>query len=108
VLPINGASVPFHVSTIKGVSKKFENYLRIMFVSPSTGIRNSLTERVPVFVDNPDKAFVKEVCYRIDDPKLLGSHLKEIKFLQVRAVSFLARRPLSSHTRTRRKTSLIA
>ncbi|XP_062500756.1 FACT complex subunit SPT16-like [Corticium candelabrum] len=63
VLPISGIPTPFHVSSIKNISKNDEgdySYLRINFYFPgSTFGRTEGTNFI-----NPDATFLKEVTYR--------------------------------------------
>jgi nucleosome binding factor SPN SPT16 subunit len=63
VLPVHGAPLPFHISTIKNISKSEEGdyvYLRINFFFPGS----SLGRIDGVAFPNPDATFVKEMSYR--------------------------------------------
>jgi nucleosome binding factor SPN SPT16 subunit len=63
VLPISGIPTPFHVSSIKNISKNDEgdySYLRINFFFP--GSTFGRTEGTAF--SNPDATFLKEVTYR--------------------------------------------
>ncbi|OMJ20537.1 FACT complex subunit spt16 [Smittium culicis] len=66
ILPINNSAVPFHISTLKNISKSDEGdyvYLRLNFVSP--GLISSKKDTLS-FAD-PDSTFVRTLTYRSMD-----------------------------------------
>lgn len=68
VLPIYGYAVPFHIKTVKNVSKSDEGdftYLRINFVSP--GQLSGKKEDVPF--DDPEATFIRNISYRSKDAR---------------------------------------
>lgn len=85
ILPIYGTFVPFHISTIKNVSKNEEGdfvYLRINFVSPGQ-VFGKKTDMGLVF-DNPNATFVREVSYRSGDSRNLNEAFRLIQELRKR------------------------
>ena len=73
ILPIHGFAVPFHVKTLKNVSKSDEGeytYLRINFVTP--GQLAGKKEDVPF--DDPDATFIRNISYRSTDAR----HFEEV------------------------------
>eukprot|EP01113_Clastostelium_recurvatum_P034907 TRINITY_DN4798_c0_g1_i1.p1 TRINITY_DN4798_c0_g1~~TRINITY_DN4798_c0_g1_i1.p1 ORF type:complete len:1142 (+),score=403.61 TRINITY_DN4798_c0_g1_i1:166-3591(+) len=75
VLPVYGYMVPFHITTIKNASKN-EDCLRINFATPSLTQAQS---------DSPDRVYVRELTYRIQDQHSLNNSLRLIKELRKRA-----------------------
>lgn len=68
VIPIYGYAVPFHIKTVKNVSKSDEGdftYLRINFVSP--GQLSGKKEDVPF--DDPEATFIRNISYRSKDAR---------------------------------------
>jgi nucleosome binding factor SPN SPT16 subunit len=63
ILPVHGFAAPFHISTIKNISRSEEGayvYLRMNFFYPGASInRNEET-----YFPNPDMTFVKEISLR--------------------------------------------
>ncbi|KAH9951270.1 FACT complex subunit SPT16 [Amylocystis lapponica] len=66
ILPIHGFAVPFHINTIKNVSKNDEGeftYLRVNFQTP--GQLAGKKEDTPF--EDPDATFIRSVTYRSPD-----------------------------------------
>ncbi|CAI5741519.1 unnamed protein product [Hyaloperonospora brassicae] len=88
ILPINGVPVPFHISTIKNVSKSEEDkatYLRINFYVPGTSLgRDVLPAMANAIIKHPDKMFIKELGFRSSDAHNLNNQFRLIKELQKR------------------------
>lgn len=88
ILPINGVPVPFHISTIKNVSKSEEDkatYLRINFFVPGTSLgRDVLPAMQNVITKFPNKMFIKELGFRSSDAHNLNNQYRLIKELQKR------------------------
>ncbi|KAF8275222.1 FACT complex subunit SPT16 [Lactarius quietus] len=66
ILPIHGFAVPFHINTIKNVSKNDEGdftYLRVNFQTP--GQLAGKKEDTPF--EDPDATFIRSVTYRSTD-----------------------------------------
>lgn len=88
ILPINGVPVPFHISTIKNVSKSEEDkatYLRINFYVPGTSLgRDVLPAMQNVITKFPNKMFIKELGFRSSDAHNLNNQFRLIKELQKR------------------------
>ncbi|GAM27039.1 hypothetical protein SAMD00019534_102140 [Acytostelium subglobosum LB1] len=93
LLPIYGYIVPFHISTIKNVSK-MEEYLRINFNNP-----NSYTPEQRETIPH-QLMFIREVTYRILDAKSLNNYLRLIKEMRKRVTS--------RESENREKSTLIA
>ena len=77
LLPINGAHVPFHIASIKNVSKTDEGeyvHLRINFNNTKQNF-GKVYEPAKKFKDH---VFIKEVSYRAKDSKRLESAMREI------------------------------
>lgn len=83
LVPIGGRVIPFHVSTIKNVSKTDEvggSFLRVNFHVPGDGAAFN----TPLGFPEPkgdNFAFLKEITIRMHDPKTIGSAHKIIKEL---------------------------
>lgn len=83
LVPIGGKVIPFHVSTIKNVSKTDEvggSFLRVNFHVPGDGAAFN----TPLGFPEPkgdNFAFLKEITIRMHDPKTIGSAHKIIKEL---------------------------
>ncbi|CCI42093.1 unnamed protein product [Albugo candida] len=88
ILPINGVPVPFHISTIKNVSKSEEDkatYLRINFYVPGTSLSRDLLPAMQNIITNfPTKMFIKELGFRSMDAHNLNNQFRLIKELQKR------------------------
>ncbi|CAI5734791.1 unnamed protein product [Peronospora destructor] len=88
ILPINGVPVPFHISTIKNVSKSEEDkatYLRINFYVPGTSLgRDVLPAMANAITKLPNKMFIKELGFRSTDAHNLNNQFRLIKELQKR------------------------
>lgn len=88
ILPINGVPVPFHISTIKNVSKSEEDkatYLRINFYVPGTSLgRDVLPAMQTAIAKFPNKMFIKELGFRSSDAHNLNNQFRLIKELQKR------------------------
>ncbi|PWY99374.1 putative SPT16-general chromatin factor [Testicularia cyperi] len=81
VLPIYGYAVPFHINTLKNVSKSDEGeytYLRLNFVTP--GQIAGKKEDVPF--DDPDATFVRSMSYRSTDSHRFTELYREISELR--------------------------
>lgn len=76
LLPIYGYLVPFHITTIKSVSKS-EEYLRIIFKSPANA---QVTDQ---FV-NPLATFVKELTYHVSSIGSLNESFRLVNELKKR------------------------
>ncbi|KAL1669350.1 FACT complex subunit-domain-containing protein [Schizophyllum commune] len=84
ILPINGFAVPFHVNTIKNVSKNDEGeftYLRINFQTP--GQLAGKKEDTPF--ENPDATFIRSVSFRSPDGQRFDNLQKQITELKKEA-----------------------
>lgn len=87
-VPIFGYHVPFHISTIKTVSKVDEELatlLRINFFYPtgSSGFSKDISaEMKNVIETHPDLVYVKEMSFKSKDGRNLNKQLRMIKELQ--------------------------
>lgn len=82
ILPIYGQPVPFHVSTLKNVSKSDEQnfvLLRFNFITP--GIATGKKEGVHVFQDQ-NATFVRSISFRSTDVGRLTEICREINDLK--------------------------
>jgi len=88
LVPINGRMIPFHISTIKNVSKTEEgtghSFLRINFHVPGDGAMMSSPIGFPA-AKGDNFAFLKEITIRISDPKAVSNAHRVIKELIKRA-----------------------
>jgi len=89
---MHGQIVPFHVSTIKNVSKNEEGnyfYLRINFIHPGAGIIKEGGYTLPE-LKGPNSFYVKELTFRSTNPKNLNSAFRLLKELikRVKAKEF--------------------
>lgn len=83
LLPIQGQIVPFHVSTLKNVSKNEEGkhfYLRINFIHPGVGIIKDSKYLLPELKD-PNNFYIKELTFRSSNPRNLNYSFKTLKEL---------------------------
>ena len=82
ILPIHGQKVPFHVSTIKNVSKNEEGkftYLRINFFAPGVMLRDSgyyLPE-----ARTPSTFYLRELTFKSADSKPISNSFRLLKEL---------------------------
>ena len=77
ILPINQFAVPFHIKTLKNVSKSDEGeftYLRINFVTP--GQLSGKKDDVPF--DDPNATFIRNVSYRSTNARHFDDLYNEI------------------------------
>ncbi|KAJ1726760.1 FACT complex subunit spt16, partial [Coemansia biformis] len=66
ILPIYGMAVPFHISTLKNISKSDEGeyvYLRLNLVSPGQGVG----KKDSMSVEDPSSTFVRSLTFRSTD-----------------------------------------
>ncbi|KAF0682668.1 Aste57867_25227 [Aphanomyces stellatus] len=90
IVPINGIPVPFHISTIKNVSKSEEDkatYLRINFFCPGAGgtLGKDASPAMQAAVAKfPSLMFIKELGFRSSDAHNLNNQFRLIKELQKR------------------------
>ena len=85
--PINGMSVPFHISTLKNATVTDErkvSFLRVNFFSPNDkGARNSAAPAIQhALAEFANQVFVKELVYRSEDARAINDHARQIKQLQ--------------------------
>lgn len=83
LVPIQGQIVPFHVSTIKNVSKNEEGnyfFLRINFQHPGSGIMKEGGYTLPD-LKGPNTFYLKELTFRSSNPKNLNSAFRLLKEL---------------------------
>ncbi|KAH7919903.1 FACT complex subunit SPT16 [Leucogyrophana mollusca] len=81
VLPVHGFAVPFHINTIKNVSKNDEGeftFLRINFQTP--GQLAGKKEDTPF--EDPDATFIRSVTYRSPDGHRFDTISKQITDLK--------------------------
>ncbi|EIW85375.1 FACT complex subunit SPT16 [Coniophora puteana RWD-64-598 SS2] len=81
ILPVHGFAVPFHINTIKNVSKNDEGeftYLRINFQTP--GQLAGKKEDTPF--EDPDATFIRSVTYRSTDGHRFDHISKQITELK--------------------------
>ncbi|OQS01925.1 FACT complex subunit SPT16 [Thraustotheca clavata] len=90
IVPINGVAVPFHISTIKNVSKSEEDkatYLRINFHCPGVGGtlgKDASPAMQAIVAQFPSLMFIKELGFRSTDAHNLNNQFRLIKELQKR------------------------
>jgi nucleosome binding factor SPN SPT16 subunit len=75
--------VPFHVSTIKNVSKNEEGkhfYLRVNFLHPGAGIMKDSKYVLPELRD-ANNFYIKELTFRSSNPRNLNNSFKTLKEL---------------------------
>eukprot|EP00947_MAST-08B_sp_MAST-8B-sp1_P002039 g2039.t1 len=88
-LPINGRPVPFHISTIKNVSKQDEEeatYLRINFYTPGQALgKDAPAAMVAAVARWPLKIYIKEMTIRAVKGRNISQQFRLIKELQKRA-----------------------
>ena len=87
LLPINGRPVPFHISTIKSVSKSEEEratYLRLNFFTPAQSFGRVDNAMKALAERHPNALFIKELSFRSLDPRNSNVQFRMIKELQKR------------------------
>lgn len=80
-LPIYGYAVPYHINTIKNVSKSEEGdytYLRFNFVTPGQIVGKK--EDVPF--EDPDATFIRSMSFRSDNARHFTELYHEISELR--------------------------
>ncbi|KAI6036867.1 FACT complex subunit SPT16 [Pisolithus microcarpus] len=85
ILPMHGFAVPFHINTIKNVSKNDEGdftYLRINFQTP--GQLAGKKDDTPF--EDPDSTFIRSVTYRSADSHRFDTISKQITDLKKETV----------------------
>ena len=90
-LPINSVPVPFHISTIKSISKSEGDravFLRINFYTPAKTIqaktRNADAIENQVAAKFPEVVFIKDISIRSTNPTHLNKQVRLIKEMQKR------------------------
>ena len=87
LLPINGRPVPFHISTIKSVSKSEEEratYIRLNFFTPAQSFGRVDSTMKALAERHPSALFIKELSFRSLDPRNSNQQFRMIKELQKR------------------------
>lgn len=85
VVPIFGRPVPFHIATLKNVSKNDEGdftYLRINFLSPGQGVGRK--DELPF--EDPGAHFVRSLTYRSTDNDRMADICASIQDMKKNAV----------------------
>lgn len=85
IVPIMGRPVPFHISTLKNVSKNEEDnftYLRINFLSPGQGVGRK--DDMPF--EDANATFVRSLTYRSTDNDRMADICNTIQDLKKNAV----------------------
>ena len=80
LLPVCGQVVPFHISTLKNISKNDESdyvYLRFNFITPG-----QVAKKDEVPYEDPNATFVKSLTFRSNDSVRFSSIYKEISDLK--------------------------
>ena len=85
-VPIYGLMVPFHISTVKNASKTDEEFLRINFITPDSQLVTTGNKKQET-VKYPKAIRIKEITYRIPDPRDLNNALRMIKELRKRVTA---------------------
>jgi nucleosome binding factor SPN SPT16 subunit len=83
MLPINSTHVPFHIATIKNVSKADEGDYMILRINFKTAQQNFGQTYAPAKLF-PSATFIKEISYRSKNPENLSKALREIQDLRKR------------------------
>ncbi|KAL6048781.1 FACT complex subunit [Balamuthia mandrillaris] len=83
LLPIYGVMVPFHITTIKSISKS-EDYLRINFNVQSSSA-SAAEKKTKGQKDSTRITYIRELTFRITDQKALNTSLRLIKEIRKRA-----------------------
>ncbi|KAI9199412.1 FACT complex subunit-domain-containing protein [Polychytrium aggregatum] len=82
ILPINGFAVPFHITTLKNVSKNDETdftYLRLNFVTPGQSFGKKDTTSP---FENPNATFIRSLSFRSSDHYRFNEIFKQINDLK--------------------------
>ena len=90
LLPVHGQIVPFHVSTLKNVSKYEEgkfHFLRINFVHPGSGIGKDSKYLLPELTQ-PSNYYIKELSFRSCNPRNINNCFKTLKELIKKVKAF--------------------
>jgi FACT complex subunit SPT16 len=89
LLPIYGALVPMHISTIKNVTKsEDELQLRLNFVSPALTARAIASdEKYPVLKQHASSVFVRELTYRCGELRHLNDLYRKIQEMRKRVTA---------------------
>ncbi|KAL7270396.1 FACT complex subunit spt16 [Rhizina undulata] len=85
VVPVFGRPVPFHISTLKNVSKNDEDeftYLRINFLSPGQGVGRK--DEMPF--EDPNAHFLRSLTYRSTDNDRMAEICASIQDMKKNAV----------------------
>ncbi|KAK5584846.1 hypothetical protein RB653_006463 [Dictyostelium firmibasis] len=77
LFPMFGYMVPFHISTIKNISKS-EEYIRVNFNTPTSYTQ----EQIDAGFVPPQLMYIREVTYKVNDPKVLANNIRLIKELK--------------------------
>ncbi|KAI9190105.1 FACT complex subunit spt16 [Blastocladiella emersonii ATCC 22665] len=91
LLPVYGLTVPFHISTLKNVTKNDEGeyvYLRFNLISPGQAIGRK--EETPF--ENPNATFIKTLSYRSTDTARLTEVYRQINEMKKQATKAEAER----------------
>ncbi|KAJ3350446.1 FACT complex subunit spt16 [Allomyces javanicus] len=91
LLPVYGLTVPFHISTIKNVSKSDEGdyvYLRLNFISPGQALGRK--EELPF--ENPNATFIKTLTYRSNDAPRMNDIYRKVSELKKQSLKAEAER----------------
>ncbi|OLL26729.1 FACT complex subunit spt16 [Neolecta irregularis DAH-3] len=86
LLPIFGRPVPFHISTLKNISKNDEGdyiYLRMNFLSPGQGVGRKDTDMG--VSDDPNANFLRSLTFRSSDVERMAEIFKDIQELKKNA-----------------------
>ncbi|KAI9298644.1 SPT16-domain-containing protein [Neoconidiobolus thromboides FSU 785] len=95
IVPINGLAVPFHISTLKNVSKNEEGeyvYLRLNFLTPGQGVAKK--EEMPF--EDPTAHFLRSLTFRSTDTfRLTETHKKILELKKEVAKKELQKKDLA-------------
>lgn len=78
IVPVFGRPVPYHITTIRNVSKNDEGrftYLRLNFVAPGQGVGKK--EDLPF--DDPDATFLRSLTFRSSDTDRMADIFRSIQ-----------------------------
>lgn len=90
LLPVHGQIVPFHVSTLKNVSKNEEgkyHFLRINFLHPGAGIGKDSKYLLPELTQS-NNYYIKELSFRSCNPRNINNCFKILKELIKKVKAF--------------------
>ena len=87
LLPINGAATPFHISTIKSVTKAHEGKItsiRFNFYTPSMTLGKEASPAIAAAVKQYESSawFIKELSFKTEAHMEMDSQFRRIKELQ--------------------------